>query len=75
MSHTTIKTGTIISLDSLDARLISLNEILEQQSIKMTDQINLNSTIAQQLKVANIYKSYETDLIIDDEIFDNETTN
>ena len=75
MSHTTIKTGTIISLDSLDARLISLNEILEQQSIKMTDQINLNSTIAQQLKVANIYKSYETDLIIDDEIFDNETIN
>lgn len=75
MSHTTIKTGTIISLDSLDARLISLNETLEKQSIKMTDQINLNSTIAQQLKVANIYKSYETDLIIDDEIFDNETTN
>ena len=75
MSHTTIKTGTIISLDSLDARLISLNETLEKQSIKMTDQINLNSTIAQQLKVANIYKSYETDLIIDDEIFDNETIN
>ena len=75
MSHTTIKTGTIISLDSLDARLISLNETLEQQSEKMTDQIDLNHSMIQQLKVANIYKSYETDIVVDGEIFNTEEDN
>ena len=75
MSHTTIKTGTIISLDSLDARLISLNETLEQQSEKMTDQIDLNHSMIQQLKVANIYKSYETDIVVDGEIFNEEKDN
>ena len=75
MPHTTIKPGQIISLDSLDSKLNLLNDTLTEQSIQLTEQINLSSTIAQQLKVANIYKSYETDLIIDDEIFDNETIN
>ena len=75
MPHTTIKPGQIISLDSLDSKLNLLNDTLTEQSIQLTEQINLSSTIAQQLKVANIYKSYETDLIIDNEIFDNETIN
>ena len=75
MPHTTIKPGQIISLDSLDSKLNLLNDTLTEQSTQLTEQINLSSTIAQQLKVANIYKSYETDLIIDNEIFDNETIN
>lgn len=75
MPHTIIKPGQIISLDSLDSKLNLLNDTLTEQSIQLTEQINLSSTIAQQLKVANIYKSYETDLIIDNEIFDNETIN
>ena len=75
MPHTTIKPGQIISLDSLDSRLISLNETLEQQSEKMTDQIDLNHSMIQQLKVANIYKSYETDIVVDGEIFNEEKDN
>tara|TARA_B110000211_G_C13896748_1_gene472077 strand:+ start:495 stop:722 length:228 start_codon:yes stop_codon:yes gene_type:complete len=75
MAHTTLKNGQIISLDSLDARLISLNETLEQQSEKMTDQIDLNHSMIQQLKVANIYKSYETDIVVDGEIFNEEKDN
>tara|TARA_B110000285_G_scaffold112875_1_gene128143 strand:+ start:239 stop:466 length:228 start_codon:yes stop_codon:yes gene_type:complete len=75
MAHTTLKNGQIISLDSLDARLISLNETLEQQSEKMTDQIDLNHSMIQQLKVANIYKSYETDIVVDGEIFNTEEDN
>tara|TARA_R110000772_G_scaffold219969_1_gene330532 strand:+ start:214 stop:441 length:228 start_codon:yes stop_codon:yes gene_type:complete len=75
MPHTTLKNGQIISLDSLDARLISLNETLEQQSEKMTDQIDLNHSMIQQLKVANIYKSYETDIVVDGEIFNEEKDN
>ena len=75
MAHTTLKNGQIISLDSLDARIISLNETLEQQSEKMTDQIDLNHSMIQQLKVANIYKSYETDIVVDGEIFNEEKDN
>ena len=75
MAHTTLKNGQIISLDSLDARIISLNETLEQQSEKMTDQIDLNHSMIQQLKVANIYKSYETDMVVDGEIFNTEEDN
>jgi len=75
MAHTTLKNGQIISLDSLDARIISLNETLERQSEQLTDQIELNHSMIQQLKVANIYKSYETDIVVDGEIFNEEKDN
>lgn len=72
MAHTSIKSGQIISLDSLDARLIELEGVLAHQTVKISDQINLNHSMIQQLKVANIYKSYETDVIIDETIFEQE---
>ena len=75
MSHTTLKNGSVISLDSLDNRLIELNKTLLTQVTRMDDQISHQEQIVGQLKVANIYKSYETDIVIDEKIFDTEEDN
>ena len=75
MAHTTLKNGSVISLDSLDNRLIELNKTLLNQITVMNDQISHQEQIVGQLKVANIYKSYETDIVIDEKIFDTEEDN
>lgn len=75
MAHTTLKNGSVISLDSLDNRLIELNKTLLNQITIMNDQISHQEQIVGQLKVANIYKSYETDFVIDEKIFDTEEDN
>ena len=75
MAHTTLKNGSVISLDSLDNRLIELNKTLLNQITIMDDQISHQEQIIGQLKVANIYKSYETDIVIDEKIFDTEEDN
>jgi hypothetical protein len=75
MAHTTLKNGSVISLDSLDNRLIELNKTLLNQITIMDDQISHQEQIVGQLKVANIYKSYETDIVIDEKIFDTEEDN
>jgi hypothetical protein len=75
MAHTTLKNGSVISLDSLDNRLIELNKTLLTQVTRMDDQISHQEQIVGQLKVANIYKSYETDIVIDEKIFDTEEDN
>ena len=75
MAHTTLKNGSVISLDSLDNRLIELNKTLLNQITILDDQISHQEQIVGQLKVANIYKSYETDIVIDEKIFDTEEDN
>ena len=75
MAHTTLKNGSVISLDSLGNRLIKLNKTLLNQLTIMDDQISHQEQIIGQLKVANIYKSYETDIVIDEKIFDTEEDN
>ena len=75
MAHTTLKNGSVISLDSLDNRLIELNKTLLTQVSRMDDQISHQEQIIGQLKVANIYKSYETEFVIDEKIFDTEEDN
>lgn len=75
MAHTILKNGSVISLDSLDNRLIELNKTLLDQTTIMDDQISHQEQIIGQLKVANIYKSYETDIVIDEKIFDTEEDN
>jgi hypothetical protein len=75
MAHTTLKNGSVISLDSLDNRLIELNKTLLNQITILDDQISHQEQIVGQLKVANIYKSYETDFVIDEKIFDTEEDN
>lgn len=75
MAHTTLKNGSVVSLDSLDNRLIELNKTLLTQVTRMDDQISHQEQIVGQLKVANIYKSYETEFVIDEKIFDTEEDN
>lgn len=75
MAHTTLKNGSVISLDSLDNRLIELNKTLSNQLTILDDQISHQEQIIGQLKVANIYKSYETDIVIDEKVFDTEEDN
>jgi hypothetical protein len=75
MAHTTLKNGSVISLDSLDSRLVELNKTLLNQITIMNDHISHQEQIVGQLKVANIYKSYETDIVIDEKVFDTEEDN
>ena len=75
MAHTTLKNGSVISLDSLDSRLVELNKTLLNQITIMNDHISHQEKIIGQLKVSNIYKSYETDIVIDEKIFDTEEDN
>ena len=62
----------ILSLDSIDGRLVELNNSLTQQSIQMTDQILQSQKIIHQLRINNMYKAHENDFIIDDNIFEND---
>jgi hypothetical protein len=55
--------------------LIELNKTLLNQITILDDQISHQEQIVGQLKVANIYKSYETDFVIDEKIFDTEEDN
>jgi hypothetical protein len=73
MAHTTLKNGSVISLDSLDNRLIELNKTLLNQITILDDQISHQEQIVGQLKVANIYKS--SDFVINEKIFDTEEDN
>jgi hypothetical protein len=75
MAHTTLKNGSVISLDSVSDQIIELNKTLSNQNITMAEQINHQEQIIGQLKVANIYKSYETDIVIDEKIFDTDEDN
>ena len=75
MAHTTLKNGSVISLDSVSDQIIELNKTLLNQITIMDDQISRHEQIVGQLKVANIYKSYETDIVIDEKIFDTEEDN
>ena len=62
----------IITLDSLDGKLVELNNSLTQQSIQMTDQNLQIQKVIHQLRIQNMYKAHENDFIIDDNIFEND---
>lgn len=62
----------IITLDSLEGRLVELNNSLTQQSIQMTDQNLQTQKVIHQLRIQNMYKAHENDFIIDDNIFEND---
>ena len=62
----------IITLDSLDGKLVELNNSLTQQSIQMADQNLQIQKVIHQLRIQNMYKAHENDFIIDDNIFEND---
>ncbi len=72
MSHIGLSDKIIISLDSIENRLITLNESLIEQSIQLNDQLLQSQKVIHQLRINNMYKAHENDMIIDDNIFEND---
>lgn len=70
-----IKDKEIISLDSMGDNLISISNILSQQSIQLNEQILQTQKTIHQLRIANMYKAHENDFTIDDNIFENDEIN
>ena len=72
MSHISLENKKIISLDSIDNRLVTLNETLLLQNNQLTDQILQSQKLIHQLRINNMYKAHENEFIIDDNIFEND---
>lgn len=72
MSHINLSDKIIISLDSIENRLVVLNESLIEQSIQLNDQLLQSQKVIHQLRISNMYSAHENDMIIDDNIFEND---
>jgi hypothetical protein len=72
MSHINLSNKSIISLDSIESRLIELNNSLIEQNTQLNDQLLETKKILHQNRIHNMYKSHENDFIIDDNIFEND---
>jgi len=72
MSHINVENKTIISLNSIEPRLILLNESLTKQNTQLNDQILQSQKVIHQLRINNMYKAHENEFIIDDNIFEND---
>jgi uncharacterized protein YbaP (TraB family) len=72
MSHISLENKKIISLDSIDNRLVTINNSLDEQSIRLNDQTLETKKLLHQLRINNMYKAHENDLIIDENIFEND---
>jgi len=62
----------IITLDSPIESLLSVNNNLSQQNIQLNDQLLQSQKLIHQLRILNMYKAHENDMIIDDNIFEND---
>jgi hypothetical protein len=72
MSHIGLSDKIIISLDSIENRLVTLNESLIEQSIQLNDQLLQSQKVIHQLRINNMYNAHENEMIIDDNIFEND---
>lgn len=72
MSHIDLKNKSIISLDSVESRLVILNNTLVEQNTQLNDQLLETKKILHQNRIYNMYKAHENDFIIDDNIFEND---
>ena len=62
----------IITLDSPIESLLNVNNNLSQQNIQLNDQLLQSQKLIHQLRILNMYKAHENDMIIDDNIFEND---
>lgn len=72
MPHISLENKKIISLDSIDNRLVTINNSLDEQSTRLNDQTLETKKLLHQLRINNMYKAHENDLIIDENIFEND---
>ena len=72
MSHIKLKDKLIVSLDSIRGDLVNINESLGDQSIKIKQLMIQQQKSTHQLRINNMYKAHENDMVIDDNIFEND---
>jgi hypothetical protein len=72
MAHINLENNIVISLDSVESRLTILNDTLVNQSTQLNEQILQSQKVIHQLRINNMYKAHENDMIIDDNIFEND---
>ena len=69
---TVIKNKKIIHLDSVSDLILKLNENVAVQNNKIENQERQTQKIIHQLRIQNMYKAHENDLVIDSNIFEND---
>ena len=72
MSHISLEDKKILTLDSLESKLINLNETLLIQNKQLNDQLLEFQKLVHQLRINNMYKAHENEFIIDDNIFEDD---
>jgi hypothetical protein len=72
MAHINLENNIVISLDSVESRLTILNDTLVNQSTQLNEQILQSQKVIHQLRINNMYKAHENDMVIDENIFEND---
>ena len=72
MAEQLLTYGKLVDLSSTSGELNVIVENLGDQESILLNQINLTQKLIHQLRISNMYKAHENDMIIDDNIFEND---
>ena len=72
MAEQLLAYGKLVDLSSTSGELNVIVENLGDQESILLNQINLTQKLIHQLRISNMYKAHENDMIIDDNIFEND---
>lgn len=72
MAEQILSYGELVDLSSTSGELNVIVENLGDQESILLNQIGLTQKLIHQLRISNMYKAHENDMIIDDNIFEND---
>ena len=72
MAEQLLTYGKLVDLSSTSGELNVIVENLGDQESILLNQISLTQKLIHQLRISNMYKAHENDMIIDDNIFEND---
>jgi len=72
MAEQILSYGELVDLSSTSGELNVIVENLGDQESILLNQISLTQKLIHQLRISNMYKAHENDMIIDDNIFEND---
>lgn len=72
MAEQLLTYGKLLDLSSTSGELNVIVENLGDQESILLNQIGLTQKLIHQLRISNMYKAHENDMIIDDNIFEND---
>jgi hypothetical protein len=72
MAEQILTYGKLLDLSSTSGELNVIVENLGDQESILLNQIGLTQKLIHQLRISNMYKAHENDMIIDDNIFEND---